>query len=141
MPSARRATVSVASRASASRPRWIFDGRDHIGAERASEVTGVSEFMISCVSTRTRSACAATSSAPSSLCTGRIERIVTRLIEPRDLGRGEDRLLRDAVDHQPGDLARPGRQLSRGREFRPQIVEIVDPRELVPGEQAAALPC
>ena len=46
---------------------------------RASEVTGVSEFMISWVSTRTRSACAATSSAPSSLCTGRIDSTVTGL--------------------------------------------------------------
>ena len=77
MPSARRATVSVAVFASASVAVALGRRSDQLGAGRASEVTGVSEFMISWVSTRTRSAWAATSSAPSSLCTGRIDSTVT----------------------------------------------------------------
>ena len=88
--------------------------------ERASEVTGVSEFMISWVSTRTRSAWAAISSAPSSLCTGRIDSTVTAAVQPGDMRRREDGAVRHAVDHQPGDLARARRQLRGGDQLGPE---------------------
>ena len=50
-----------------------------------------------------------------------------RLIEPRDLRRREDRLLRHAVEHQARDLARAGGQADRRRKFRAEQVEILEP--------------
>ena len=93
-------------------------GRNDISApERASEVTGVSEFMISWVSTRTRSACAATSSAPSSLCTGRIDSTVTGLSSRATCAEAKIAFCGTPSSIEPSDLACARREADRRREF------------------------
>ena len=109
--------------------------------DRASDVTGVSEFMISWVSTRTRSACAATSSAPSSLCTGRIDRTVT--------GRSSRATCADAkiaFCGTPSSISRvilrvPGGQSDRRGKFGPERLEVATPVAADGARTAGAPPC
>ena len=58
-----------------------------------------------------------------------------RLVEARNLRRCEDRLLRNAVEDQAGNLARPWRKPDCGGKLRAKLLEIFDPVQRITGEQ------
>ena len=125
MPSARRATVSVATRASPRSAPCCLGRRDHLRArsrqrgdrrQRVHDLVGQHAHQVG--------------------LRGDLERAQFALhrqdrqhgdpaVEPRDMGRGEDRAVRDAVDHQPRDLARAGRQLGRGGNSGPSVAQVL----------------
>ena len=60
-----------------------------------------------------------------------------RLVEPRHLGRSEDRLLRNAVEHQPCDLAGSRGQPCRRGQLRAQRFQVRQPVQRLAREQLA----
>ena len=135
MPSARRATVSVAVFASASAVVALGRGRDQLGAgpgERGHRRQRVHDL----VRQHAHQVGLRRDFERAELALHRQDRQHRdRLVEPRHLRRGEDRLLRHAVEDQPRDLARARRQPDGRRQLGPERFEILDPVERMAGEQ------